>query len=213
MKDCKSHWERIYQGKSPPEMTWHQQEPALSLELVRNAQVAKNERIIDIGGGASTLVDQLINAKYSRVSVLDISENALACSRERLGDLQQKAEWYTTDITEFKPPHQFSLWHDRAVFHFLTRKSDRVQYVTALKAALKPGGTLIIATFAIGGPERCSGFDIVQYDKKKLAAVLGEEFELKESREESHITPAGHAQKFTYFRFIRNPDLENACKN
>ena len=203
MFDAKTHWENIYHDKSPLDVSWYQKEPSLSLELIRNTQLASDEPIIDVGGGASVLVDYLCKEGFTNLAVLDISEIALTCAKKRLGVLAQNIEWYECDITRFSAPHRFSLWHDRAVFHFLTDKSGRKNYIKALKSALRPGGHLIIAAFTIGGPEKCSGLDIVQYDSEKLVAELGEDFELIEVKNEVHITPANKEQKFMYFRFIR----------
>ena len=205
MFDRKAHWENIYQEKSPLDVSWFQKEPALSLELIRNTQVANNEAIIDVGGGASVLVDYLCKEGFTNLAVLDISGTALSYAKKRLGDFAQNVEWYESDIIQFNAPHQFSLWHDRAVFHFLANKSDRNNYVEALINALRPGGHAIIAAFAIGGPEKCSGLDIVQYDAAKLVAELGGDFELVEERSEVHITPADKEQTFVYFRFINMP--------
>ena len=206
MFDRKAHWQNVYQDKSSLDVSWYQKEPSLSLELIHSTQVARDEAIIDVGGGASVLVDHLCNERYTNLAVLDISENALASAKKRLGDLAKSVEWIGSDITQFNASHQFSLWHDRAVFHFLTDQSDRKSYVKAIKRALRPGGHLIIAAFAIGGPEKCSGLDIVQYDADKLIAELGEDFELVEERDETHITPANKEQKFMYFRFIKIPE-------
>ena len=139
------------------------------------------------------------------MAVLDISANALDSVKKRLGDSAKNIEWFVADITQFDAPHKFSLWHDRAVFHFLTDHSDRKSYVKALKNSLRPEGHLIIATFAIGGPEKCSGLDIVQYDSEKMIAEIGEDFELVEERKEVHITPANKEQKFIFFRFLKVP--------
>lgn len=207
MFDRKAHWQNVYQEKSALDVSWYQKEPALSLKLIRSTQVASDESIIDVGGGASLLVDYLCREGFMNLAVLDISDNALASAKKRLGDSAKNVEWFEADITQFNAPHQFSLWHDRAVFHFLTDQSDRKSYVEALKCALKSGGHLIIAAFAIGGPEKCSGLEIVQYDSDKLIAELGEDFELVEERNEVHITPSNKEQKFMYFRFIRT--LEN----
>jgi ubiquinone/menaquinone biosynthesis C-methylase UbiE len=201
--DRKTHWQNIYQEKSPLDVSWYQKEPKLSLELIHRAGVRKDEAIIDVGGGASVLVDFLRKDGFTNLAVLDISENALTDAKKRLGDSAKNVAWIEADITEFNPPHKFSLWHDRAVFHFLTDISDRKKYVGTLKEALRKGGCLIIAAFAIGGPKKCSGLEIVQYDSSKLKSELGEEFELVEERNETHITPANKEQKFIYFRFIR----------
>jgi 2-polyprenyl-3-methyl-5-hydroxy-6-metoxy-1,4-benzoquinol methylase len=204
MSDRKAHWQRVYQEKSPLEVSWYQKEPTLSLELIHRAGVRNDEAIIDVGGGSSVLVDYLCKEGFTNLSVLDISQNALDSARERLGASAQSIDWFEVDITEFHSPHQFSLWHDRAVFHFLTDKLDREKYVKALQSALKPGGHLIIAAFAVGGPEKCSGLEIVQYDSTKLIAELGGDFELVEERSEVHVTPADKKQKFMYFHFIKN---------
>lgn len=205
MSERKQHWENVYLNKSPDEVSWFQQEPTRSLQLIRNTQLDPNAAIIDVGGGASTLVDKLCDDGYTNVGVLDVSRHALAHSRERLSEKAQDVEWYEGDITEFEPPHQFALWHDRAVFHFLTKKSDRKKYVDILKRALLPGGHLILMAFAIDGPRKCSGLDIVQYDTDKLMAELAGGFELIETGCEVHITPVGKEQKFAYFHFTRNP--------
>lgn len=203
MSDRKTHWEDIYKNKSPLEVSWYVTEPTLSLQLIRNTQVALDEPIIDVGGGASVLVDHLCEEGYSNVAVLDISANALAWAKNRLGDRACDIEWHEDDVTRFKPPHQFAVWHDRAVFHFLREESDRRSYVDVLKRALEPDGNVIIAAFAIGGPTQCSGLDIVQYNAAKLQAELGEDFELIEEQSELHMTPANKEQKFAYFRFVR----------
>lgn len=204
MFDRKTHWDNVYQDKSSLDVSWYQKEPLLSLALIRSTQLAKDEPIIDVGGGASVLVDYLCREGFTNLAVLDISAKALSCAKERLGDLAQNIEWYESDITQFEAPHPFSLWHDRAVFHFLTDEADRKAYIKTLKQALRPGGSLIIAAFAIGGPQQCSGLNIVQYDSDKLKAELGEEFTLIETQNEVHMTPANAEQKFIYFRFRKN---------
>ena len=204
MSDRKAHWENVYKDKSALEVSWYQSEPLLSLQLIHNAQLASDAAIIDVGGGASVLIDHLCDEGCSNVAVLDISANALACAKERLGDKAKNVEWFDEDVTCFKPPHPFSLWHDRAVFHFLTEASDRRSYVEVLSRALTPGGHLIIAAFAIGGPEKCSGLDIVQYDAEKLKAELGDGFELFEELTELHLTPSNAEQQFSYFHFVRS---------
>lgn len=204
MSDRKAHWENIYKDKSALEVSWYQSEPLLSLRLIHNAQLASDAAIIDVGGGASVLIDHLCDEGCSNVAVLDISANALACAKERLGDKAKNVEWFDEDVTSFNPPHPFSLWHDRAVFHFLTDSSDRHSYVEVLNRALISGGHLIIAAFAIGGPEKCSGLDIVQYDAEKLKAELGDGFELLEELTELHLTPSNAEQQFSYFHFVRS---------
>lgn len=204
MIDRRQHWERIYTEKSPEAVSWHQNKPGLSLDLIRASGIALDAPILDVGGGASTLVDCLLGDGYTRVAVLDISARALAHARTRLGTKAQQAEWFEADVTAFRPPRRFELWHDRAVFHFLTDPADRAHYVEVMFNALVPGGHVIIAAFAIGGPTRCSGLDIVQYDAAKLLTELGKRFSLLEERPEIHRTPAGKEQQFVYFRLRLN---------
>jgi SAM-dependent methyltransferase len=213
MFDRKAHWEGVYQDKSPLEVSWYQQVPSLSLELIQHAGIAADAPVIDVGGGASVLVDALLTAGYRRVAVLDLSAKALAAARERLGAAAAGVEWIEADITAFAPAHPFALWHDRAVFHFLTAAADRAAYRRVLKQTLPVGGHLIIAAFAVGGPTRCSGLEIVQYDAHRLGSELGEEFESVEQRSEVHITPAGKEQAFNYFRFIRRPSKAESEAN
>lgn len=203
MNDLKNHWEKIYSDKSPLEVSWYQKEPTMSLQLIHNTRIAQDAPIIDVGGGASVLLDYLCNEGYTNISVLDISAKALACARDRLGDKASDIGWYEQDVTKFHPPKKFALWHDRAVFHFLTDESDRRDYVNVLKRALPLNGHFIIGAFSLGGPTICSGLDIVQYDAKKLVSELGEGFELMEERAEVHVTPADKRQQFTYFWFMR----------
>lgn len=199
----KAHWERIYKDKLPTEVSWYQTEPELSLALIGRTRVGPTAPVIDVGGGASVLVDRLLAAGFENLAVLDISGSAIAHARARLGQLADRVEWYETDVTAFAPPHPFQLWHDRAVFHFLTDKEDRKRYVGTLKEALVPDGHAIIAAFAIGGPRKCSGLEIVQYDAARLSEELGGEFELLETVDEMHITPGHAEQKFSFFRFRR----------
>ena len=208
--DRKAHWQKVYQKKSPSEVSWYQAEPTISLELIDHCDLNATDSIIDIGGGASVLVDHLIGRGYSHLTVLDVSGVALSAARIRLGKSAEQVEWIEADITAYKPQNQFALWHDRAVFHFLTDSEDRKRYVNALKGALMPNGHLIIASFAIGGPEKCSGLPIVQYDSSKLLGELGPEFQLVEQRRETHVTPAKRTQEFAYFRLIRRAEENDA---
>ncbi len=205
MSDRKNHWESIYKHKSPLKVSWYSAEPALSLQLIHNCQIAFDAPLIDVGGGASLLVDRLLDEGFSDLAVLDVSGEALRFARNRLGARAGLVEWFETDITRFTPPRRFLLWHDRAVFHFLTGKADRNRYVHVLRQSLIPGGHLIIMAFAIDGPEKCSGLDVVQYDVNKLESELGSDFKLCESGHQVHITPAGKQQKFAYFRFVFKP--------
>jgi len=197
----KTHWESIYADKSPLAVSWFQKEPRLSLQLISNTGLSTEAAIIDIGGGASVLIDHLYERGFRHLAVLDISGVALSHAKQRLGSTAEQIEWLETDVTTFVAPHPFDIWHDRAVFHFLTEAADRRRYVDTLKQTLKPGGHLIIAAFAIGGPTRCSGLDIVQYDADKLGRELGEDFTLVEQLSEIHVTPTNQEQLFGYFRF------------
>lgn len=205
MNSRKTHWENVYLAKSPRELSWYQEVPSISLQLIHDAELDLDEPIIDIGGGASSLVDHLLNAGHTSLAVLDLSAHALDRARERLGERASEVGWFEEDVTYFEPPQQYSLWHDRAVFHFLTDAGDRQRYLDTLKRALKPNGHVVIGTFAVGGPSKCSGLDIVQYDASKLMAELGDGFKLLEERTETHITPAKNEQKFAYFHLLRIP--------
>ena len=183
-------------------MSWFQEEPTLSLLLIMDAGISHDEKIIDVGGGASRLVDALCEDGYRHIGVLDLSEKALSFAMERLAKKACDVDWYVQDVTCFEPPQRFSLWHDRAVFHFLTEKGDRKKYIDVLRRALNPGGHVIIMAFALDGPKKCSGLDIVQYDAEKIQAELGDDFELIENGYEVHKTPSGKHQKFAYFHFV-----------
>jgi len=202
----KEHWEKVYQNKSPDQVSWYQSSPVLSLQLIANTRLAFGAPIIDIGGGASTLVDELCGSGYRNVSVLDVSASALAHAKRRCAGKASAVRWYEEDVTRFKPPHRFALWHDRAVFHFLTSRTDRESYIKVLKQSIEPGGHIIMMTFAIDGPKKCSGLDIVQYDADKLIPELGPGFELMQTGFDVHLTPAGNQQKFAYFRFRATPE-------
>lgn len=201
--EVKSHWEKVYESKQPTEVSWFQTHPSLSLKLIEATGIGKQQAIIDVGGGASVLVDSLLAAGFQQLTVLDISAAAIRYAKERLGARATSVEWYEADVTNFVPPHRFVLWHDRAVFHFLTDATARQNYVRVLNDSLTPDGHLIIATFAIDGPPKCSGLDVVRYDAKSLGAELGTGFELLETRDETHVTPWQTEQKFTYCRFRR----------
>jgi trans-aconitate methyltransferase len=205
MSDHKEHWDNIYHHNSPLKLSWYKEDQELSMRLVHDTHISRDAAIIDVGGGASTLVDMLVDEGYTNVAVLDVAARALAHARIRLADEACRIQWYEEDVTRFESSNQYSLWHDRAVFHFLINKTDRDRYVKVLRQSLRSGGHLIMMTFAIDGPSKCSGLDIVQYDEHTLAAVLGTDFQLMESGFENHFTPAGKQQKFAYFRFVFKP--------
>lgn len=202
--EAKAHWDAIYTQKRPGEVSWFQPHLAVSLELLANAGLSHDSRLIDVGGGASTLVDDLLARGVSDVTVLDISGQALAASKARLGARAKDVTWVEADVTQVRlPAASYDLWHDRAVFHFLTEADERRRYVEAMRGALKPSGHAILATFALQGPPRCSGLPVVRYSPETLQAQVGEGFKLIEAVEESHQTPANIAQRFIYCRFQR----------
>ena len=202
-EDPKAHWESVYRTKASTRVSWYQAEARLSLNLIRRAAPDLDVPIIDVGGGASTLVDGLLSAGYRRVTVLDLSEAALALSRVRLGDRAMEAQWIEADILTARLPNgRFGVWHDRAVFHFLTKPEDRASYAMQLHSALRPGGHLIIATFAEDGPERCSGLPAVRYNPESLRTSLGGNLlSLVDAVTEKHTKPDGGVQPFLYCVF------------
>jgi len=195
------HWNQVYQTRSADDVSWYQRRPDLSLALIAASGVSKDAGIIDVGGGASPLVDFLLDDGYRRLAVLDLSGAALSHSHSRLGVRAGTIEWFEADVTSFTPPHRFGLWHDRAVFHFLTAADDRRGYVATLRQTVQSGGAVIISTFALDGPPKCSGLDVMRYDDQSIVAELGAEFQLREVRRETHITPWQSEQRFIYFRF------------
>ena len=198
----KQHWENIYTLKRPEDLSWFQNEAKISLKLIQSIS-DKNAWVLDIGAGASILVDSLLKYGYSKLAVLDVSGRALDLVKARLKEQAMKVEWHEADIREFRPRQSYDIWHDRAVFHFLTDEESRKSYVVALKRAVEGGGHVIIATFAKNGPKKCSGLDIIQYDNESLESELGYEFKLLKSEAEIHITPGLAKQHFNYFIFQR----------
>jgi SAM-dependent methyltransferase len=199
--DRQAHWENVYQRRKPDDVSWFQIEPRVSLNLIGRAGIEHDDCVIDIGGGASALIDHLVTLEYRCLAVLDISASALAVARGRLGAHASRVEWLTADITEFEPAKTYALWHDRAVFHFLIDAADRQRYVRAMEKALSAGGQAIIATFGEDGPTRCSDLPVERYSPERLAETLGSRFELVESVAEEHRTPKGVVQHFCYCRF------------
>lgn len=203
MFERKSHWENIYTIKAPTEVSWYQQHPKTSLGLIARTGVEKTAEIIDVGGGASMLVDDLLSESYHHVTVLDIASAALEKSKTMLGERARSVTWMEADITQASlPPSHYDLWHDRAVFHFLTDEKDRQNYIHAVDESLKPGGHLIVATFAPDGPQKCSGLDTVRYSPDELRNEFGDNYRLVESVVEEHQTPFGTEQKFIYCLFL-----------
>ena len=196
--DAKEHWENVYAAKSATEVSWYQAQAKVSLSLIQQV-ASEDSAIIDVGGGASTLVDGLMQAGFRSVAVLDIANTALDASRRRLGDPGRQVQWIVANILEFPfQRHSIDVWHDRAVFHFLTSSADRRQYVQQVVHAIRPGGHVIVGTFAEDGPEKCSGLDVCRYSPSSLHAEFGEPFLLKKSVLEEHVTPWGKSQRFQY---------------
>jgi 2-polyprenyl-3-methyl-5-hydroxy-6-metoxy-1,4-benzoquinol methylase len=201
--DPKLHWEKVYGAKAESEVSWFQEEPATSIEFIRHCGGGPDVSIIDIGGGESRLVDHLLDTGFRDVTVLDVSENALRHTRERLGERVGRVQWILSDITRWTPPRRYKLWHDRSVLHFLTEAEDRAAYRHALLQGVAPGGCVVISTFALDGPETCSGLPVFRYSPETLAAELGPELDLVETRSETHRTPRGNEQRFQFSRFKR----------
>ncbi|MBL8297993.1 MAG: class I SAM-dependent methyltransferase [Rhodanobacteraceae bacterium] len=199
---AKHHWQQVYLTKAADRVSWFQPLAETSLRLIRDSGIARSAPIIDVGGGASTLVDGLIAAGYANLTVLDLSAAALAAARARLGPPGDRVHWQEADILNADLPAQaYELWHDRAAFHFLTEASAREAYVRQVMHALKPGGHLILATFAEDGPTQCSGLPICRYSAAGLQAEFGAAFVRKHHEYEAHMTPSGNMQKFVYCTF------------
>ncbi|MDA9398005.1 class I SAM-dependent methyltransferase [Bradyrhizobium sp. CCBAU 45389] len=203
MSDRTTHWDNVYATKGEAEVSWYQDSPAISLAMIRAANSDHDAAIIDIGGGASRLVDALLQDGYRHLAVLDLSANALDVAKKRIGQAASTVEWIVADATTWRPTRTYDVWHDRAAFHFLTDPDDRAAYVERLRAAVGAGGQVIIATFAPDGPEKCSGLPVQRHDSASLAAELGPEFELVEARSETHHTPWQSTQAFQFSRFRR----------
>ncbi len=197
-----THWDTVYRTKGDRDVSWYEDTPSLSVELIRQAGFGPEAAVIDVGGGASSLVDALVSAGQAHVTVLDLSAAALDKARERLGP-SGRVDWVVSDVTRWSPQRTYDVWHDRAAFHFLTDPADQKAYVAVLRKALRSGGAAIIGTFAPDGPERCSGLPVARHDADSLAAVLGDEFELATSRRHEHVTPWGSSQRFHFGTFRR----------
>jgi SAM-dependent methyltransferase len=197
-----AHWQQVYQEKGEHQVSWFQERPTISLELIEAVGAKPSSAIIDIGGGASRLVDALVEKGYRDLTVLDLSESAVSIAKARLTKAAA-VNWIVADATEWEPPRAYDLWHDRAAFHFLTEALDRIAYVDRLTKALRPGGHAIIGTFALDGPERCSGLPVVRYDAAQLSSTLTASFALVDARRHDHKTPWGAIQHFQFSVFRR----------
>jgi len=198
--DAKAHWESIYQTKKPNEVSWYQEKPKTSLNLIAETGLDKDSRIIDIGAGDSNLVDNLLDIGYRNITLLDVSSAALEKAKKRLGNRANAVKWVVSDLREFETSDRYGLWHDRAVLHFLTREEDINKYAEVVRRSLKPNGCLILSTFSENGPKKCSGLDINQYSEDSMKKLFSD-FEHIKSFEEEHTTPWGVSQIFIYSVF------------
>ena len=197
----KQHWENIYANKQMNEVSWFQKEPTISLALIQKNMQSKDDAIIDIGGGDGFLVDNLLELGYTNVTVLDISANAINKAKERLGINADKVKWIISDITEFIPTEQYKVWHDRAVFHFLTQEKEIEYYKILLDENISDNGHFILATFADDGPEKCSGLEVCKYSEKDMENSFSTIFKVKQSFKDQHVTPFRTIQNFIFSVF------------
>ncbi len=194
-----AHWEKVYQTKAPDAVSWYRPHLEKSLELIKRSAAGYSASIIDVGGGESTLVDDLVTDGFCNITVLDISPTAIDTAKKRLGEKANQVTWLAADITKIDlPEHCYDVWHDRAVFHFLTEPAQRTAYIRQVARSVKPGGYVIVATFGPEGPLKCSGLDVVRYDADALHDEFGADFRLMESATELHQTPFGTTQQFVY---------------
>lgn len=200
-KGTREHWDRAYARSGPAGVGWYQERPGISLDLIAETGMGRDARIIDVGGGASRLVDHLLDAGYRNVTVLDLSPQSISLAKERLGPRARSVTWIEADVTTFSPDDAFDLWHDRAVFHFLIDADDRKRYRAALARTLRTGGHFVISTFGPKAPPKCSGLPVMRYTPESLGAEFGSAFELRAVREEIHMTPTAVPQQFFYCRF------------
>ncbi len=199
MSDPRSHWDKVYTSKEPSEVSWYQSRLRLSCELIKRSGVTQQDHIIDVGGGTSTLVDDLLDLGFRNITVLDISSQAIDISKKRLDDRAIHVNWIVDDITHAAlHKGQYRLWHDRAVFHFLTNPEDRRAYIRQVRHTLMQGGFVVLSTFSLNGPAKCSGLQVCRYSAESLLAEFGAGFRLVESRSENHLTPSKVAQSFVY---------------
>ncbi|OYW58776.1 MAG: SAM-dependent methyltransferase [Bosea sp. 12-68-7] len=201
----RSHWDDVYTTKPADTVSWFQDDPTPSLDMIAQTGLGIGDPIVDIGGGASVLIDRLLDRGHSAVTVLDIAEAGLAVARTRLGERAGRVTWISQDVTAWQPPQDaFALWHDRAVFHFLVEAADRAAYVRALDCGLRPGGFVILAPFSLTGPERCSGLPVRRSSAAMLQAELGADYALVNEQPQTHLTPAGNRQDFIWCLFRKS---------
>ena len=198
-QNYRDHWQNVYETKNPNEVSWTQKIPQTSLDLIEEVSKGKSSKIIDIGGGDSNLVDFLLEKGFENISVLDISAKALEKAKIRLETQAENVDWIVTDITEFKTSTEYDIWHDRAAFHFLTTQDEIKKYVEIVRNVVSD--TLIIGTFSVDGPQKCSGLPILQYNEERLKNIFSQDFELVKSFTENHITPFNTVQNFIFCQF------------
>jgi SAM-dependent methyltransferase len=203
MTDARSHWEDSYSNKTPDEVSWYEPRPQRSVELIRATGLGHDARILDVGGGASSLAAQLLGMGYTDLTVADISPAALAHAKAELGSDAARITWIEADVRTRDFGRRYDLWHDRALFHFMVSRADREGYLDVLRRTLRPTGHLVIATFGPQGPTRCSGLPVRRYGAENLLSVLGEDFVLASARLATHRTPSGASQQFLYARLLR----------
>ena len=199
--ESQEHWNRLYRIKSPAELSWYESHPIRSLHSIEEAGVPHDAPILDVGGGASVLVDDLLVLGYTDLTVLDVAPEALAQSRERMGSAADRVTWIAADVTAFNPPRRYAVWHDRAVLHFLLDLEEQERYLDVLRRSLAPRGHLVLATFGPQGPTRCSGLTVQRYSVEMLSSLLGTDFELRGSVIQDHRTPSGDTQQFLHTRW------------
>jgi trans-aconitate methyltransferase len=205
LPDPVEHWERVYSAKETRQTSWYQESPEPSSSLITSSGVSSSQPLVDIGGGASTLVDDLLRKGHSDITVLDIANAALKTAQTRLGDLARSVTWEVQDVRAWQPRRTYRLWHDRAVFHFLTEPEDQAAYKRTLLSALDADGVVIIASFAKDGPERCSNLDVARYEPDELASEFSPAFNLIHSAKHDHETPWGDQQPFSWCTLRRRP--------
>ena len=204
MSTVKQHWENIYSQKHANEMSWTQQYPAISMEFISEIKLSKNAKIIDVGGGEGFLVDALLGAGFTNITVLDISEAAIEKAKERLADKANTVNWIIADITEFITNERFDLWHDRAVFHFLTAQRDIDRYKNLVANSLNENGFFLLGTFSPNGPFKCSGLDVMQYGKEEMLATFSDNFSMIKNYKQEHLTPFNTIQNFQFGGFKKS---------
>lgn len=202
----KQHWEKIYQNNKINEVSWYQPSPEISLDFFQRFHLPLSANIIDVGGGDSFLVDQLLELGYRNISVLDISEKALENARIRLGEKAKNVKWINADASEFQPEEKYDFWHDRAAFHFLTQKNEITGYVNTVSNYINPGGYLVIGTFSVDGPTKCSGLEIQQYSEQSMTDLFTGSFDKIACKMVDHKTPSGNIQNFIFCSFRRRVD-------